>query len=113
MPFIKMLTNVMVKDDLKTTIYKSLGQSIRLIPGKSETWLMVEIEDGKSLCFQGSTKACLMAEVKLYGKADKSSYDNLAQEITRLAKDKLGIPEDRVYVEYEETPYWGFEGSLF
>lgn len=113
MPFIKILTNVKIVDVVKLEINRDLGRCITKLPGKSETWLMVEVEDGRSLCFQGSTKPCLMAEVKLYGKAAKTSYEDLAHAITSLAEEKLSIPSDRVYVEFEETPYWGFEGNLF
>ncbi len=113
MPFIKILTNLEVGDSLKAEIYKDLGKSISILPGKSEAWLMIQVESGKSLCFKGNTSSCLMAEVKLYGKASKESYDRLTTAITDMAAKKLSLPSDRVYVEFEETPFWGFEGNLF
>ncbi len=113
MPFIKILTNLEIGDSLKNEIYRDLGKSISILPGKSEAWLMIQVESSKSLCFQGNTSPCLMAEVKLYGKAGKEAYDRLASAITKTACDKLSLPSDRVYVEFEETPFWGFEGNLF
>lgn len=113
MPFIKLSTNLPVADDTKALIVKSLGKSISLLPGKSETWLMVDVQGGRSLFFQGSDSPCLMAEVKLYGRSDKRNYQALAEAITSLAQESLEIPSSRVYVEFEETPYWAFDGNLF
>ena len=113
MPFIKVITNQNLGTDTQTEIRKSLGQAIRLIPGKSETWLMVEIEEAKNLSFQGTGDPCAMVEIKLYGRSDKKNYDNLTAKVTSIVSKAADVDEDRVYVEYEETPYWGMGGYNF
>ncbi len=113
MPFIKVITNQSLGLETQAEIRKSLGQAIRLIPGKSETWLMVEIEESKNLSFQGSVAPCAMIEVKLYGRSNPGNYENLTSKVTEIVSDAAGIAEGRIYVEYEETPYWGMGGSNF
>ena len=46
MPFINVMTNSEIKD--KNALKSELGNAITAIPGKSEAWLMVKLED-KSL----------------------------------------------------------------
>lgn len=43
MPFIEVKTNQKIND--KTLLKQELGQAITAIPGKSENWLMIEMED--------------------------------------------------------------------
>ncbi len=113
MPFIKVITNQSLGLETQAQMRKDLGQAIRLIPGKSETWLMVEIEESKNLSFQGSTKPCAMVEIKLYGKSSKANYDNLTSKVTEIVSSHADVDENRIYVEYEETPYWGMGGYNF
>ena len=43
MPFINVMTNSEIKD--KNALKSELGNAITAIPGKSEAWLMVKLED--------------------------------------------------------------------
>ena len=52
MPFINSKVTVKMTDDKKETIKKKFGEAIKLIPGKSENWLMVGFEDGYDLYFR-------------------------------------------------------------
>ena len=44
MPFISTKTNVTVTKEKETQLKERLGQAISIIPGKSESWLMLAIE---------------------------------------------------------------------
>ena len=44
MPFIRVSANVAVNEGQAERIKTMLGQAIEIIPGKSEAWLMVEVE---------------------------------------------------------------------
>ena len=37
----------------------------------------------------------------------------MTADLTAILAEELGIAPDRVYVKYEETPYWGWNGSNF
>lgn len=114
MPFINTKTNIKISNEKEIAIKEKLGQAITVIPGKSESWLMVGFEDECSLYFKGNgEKPLAFVEVKIYGSAPSSAYDALTEKITSILGDELGIKSDCVYVKYEEVKYWGWNGSNF
>ena len=113
MPYIHLRTNVTIDKDKVLLLKARMGQDIVDLPGKSEHWLIAEIEGAKDLFFQGTKDPCAMIEVQLYGKADRRSKETLSRHLTGLCQDLLGIDEDRVYVSFVETPDWAYAGSLF
>ena len=46
MPFIDIKTNKQVTKNEEIALKEALGQAIAILPGKSETWLMLDIHDG-------------------------------------------------------------------
>lgn len=113
MPFIQVKTNAEINANDEISIKSKLGELIKIIPGKSENWLMVQLSGGKKMYFKGSDEKCAMIEVKIYGKASSEAYDKLTYELTNLISNTLNIPSTRIYVSYFETPNWGFAGSNF
>lgn len=113
MPFINVKTNTSLSADKKQDIKSALGRAITAIPGKSEGWLMVGIEADYDLWFKGSDAPAAMVEVSVFGSASPSAYDNLTGQITDIVTSAAGVPADRVYVKYFETPNWGWNGSNF
>lgn len=112
MPFIDVkLTKTLVpekKDELKA----QLGSAIALFPGKSESWLMCNIDDGKAMYFQGKGGDCAFVEVKLFGAVSAGAADKFTAEMCNIM-EKYGIPSERVYVRYEGGESWGWNGSNF
>ena len=53
MPFINSKVSVALTDTQKEELKTELGKAITLIPGKSESWLMLGFEDNYSLYFKG------------------------------------------------------------
>ena len=113
MPFINIKTNVDVKKEKEEIIKSSLGQLITILPGKSESWLMIDIEKNNSMYFKGSDLPLALVKVELYGSSSKDKYNKLTNAITFLLNKELNIDEDRIYVRFEEVENWGYFGSLF
>lgn len=114
MPFISTKTNIEISKEKETEIKQKLGKAIELIPGKSETWLMLEIEDRKKMYFKGQQEQPMaFVEVKVFGGANAGDYDKLTGAITEILHMELGIVPTQIYVRYEETKYWGYNGSNF
>lgn len=113
MPFINIKTNAEVSAEKAKAIKSHLGLAITAIPGKSEAWLMVGIEDNYKLFFKGTDEPAAMVEVSLYGKASSNSLEVMTSNITGIMLDVLGISGDRVYVSYMNTDNWGWNGSNF
>ena len=113
MPFINVKTNTPVSKDKETALKSALGKAISIIPGKSESWLMVEIEPERKLYFKGSDAPAAMVSVSVCGSADSASFNKLTDSICTLLNSELGIDTARTYVKYEATKDWGWNGSNF
>lgn len=111
MPFIEVKTNqpVSSKEDLKA----ELGKAITAIPGKSEGWLMVEIQDKLDMYFKGSDEPCAMFEVAIFGKASVDAFENLTRLLCSVSEKYLNVPSDRTYVKYSEVDKWGYNNFNF
>lgn len=113
MPFIDTKVTVKITDQEKEEIKTELGKLITTL-NKSETYLMVGIEDSYDLWFGGKKldKGAYVA-VSLFGTAPKESYDKLTGQICDLLSRKLGVPGDAVYVTYHPVYDWGWNGRNF
>ncbi|HIZ30538.1 MAG TPA: hypothetical protein H9813_04805 [Candidatus Fournierella merdipullorum] len=113
MPFIRVSANVAVNEGQAGRIKAMLGQAIEVIPGKSEAWLMVEVEGEKALWMAGSDAPAAIAEVTVYGGASAEDYNSFTGRVCDILDSVLDVPADRVYVKYAETEHWGWNGSNF
>ena len=112
-PFIHTRVNRPISKEAEKSMAKRLGEAVSLL-GKSENWLMLQFEDNCRMYFKGDcSKALAFVGVKLYGKADNAAYQRFTAEATRILGDVLSVPADGVYVEYEETEHWGWQGENF
>ena len=113
MPFIDARFSTPVDKIKEEAIKSRLGQAISLI-GKSEAYLMVQIQDNCKLYFKGNKdEDCAYFEVKLLGKSTKANYETLTKALCEIASEELSIPTNRVYVKFEEVEYWGFASCMF
>jgi phenylpyruvate tautomerase PptA (4-oxalocrotonate tautomerase family) len=114
MPYINTKTTVTINPEKREVIKKKLGKAIELLPGKSESWLMVSFDDNSIMYFKGSNeKPLAFVEVKIFGKASGDAYSKLTKAITDILNEELGIQPDGIYVKYEEVANWGWNGSNF
>ena len=114
MPFINSkITKKITRED-EAVVKEKLGRAIELIPGKSEAWLMVNFEAESHLYFKGSNdKDIAYVEVSVFGSENKEAFNDLTAEITKIFNEVLGIEPERIYVKYETTTNWGWNGGNF
>lgn len=96
------------KDALKT----ALGAKISLIPGKSESKLMVDISDGRTMYLAGEQRDLAYVDVKCFGSAEfahKKAFTEAAFEVVQQA---TGLPQDGIYLTYSEFENWGTQGTM-
>lgn len=113
MPYIHVQANIAVSEPEAAAVKTLLGQAVTALPGKTERWLMVRIEPECRMWFAGDDAPCAMVEVSVYGGAPSDAYDTLTARICEVLDAALGLPPERIYVRYAETPDWGWNSSNF
>ena len=114
MPFINVKTNAEISAEKKTEIENKLSDAISLIPGKSDRYMMVAIEDGLDMAFHRESAANIaFTEVKLFGGSTKDAYQKLTAAICNILSDEADVSGEYSYVKFDETKYWGFNGFMF
>ncbi len=114
MPFIDSKVSVKVSKEQETELKSRLGQAISIIPGKSESWLMVGIEDEYSLYFRGDdSEPMAFIEVRIFGGPNRDAFEKMTAELTKIYGEVLGIAPDHMYIKYSATTDWGWNGSNF
>lgn len=113
MPFINSKISVKVTPEKKESIKSQLGQAVQTLH-KSETYLMVGMEDDYDLWMAGKKleKGAYVA-VSLFGNASSSDYEKMTSQICNIYEQELGIPGNAVYVTYHPVTDWGWNGSNF
>lgn len=113
MPFIDSKITTSVAPDKKEKLKSELGKAISTL-NKSETYLMVGIEDNYDL-FMGGKKLDKGAyvSVSLFGNASSDAYNRMTGKICDIFERELGIPGQSVYVTYHGVNDWGWNGRNF
>ena len=113
MPFINAKFSSAVSPEKEKELKSALGEAITLL-GKPERYLMVEIEGDRRLYFGGDNSAPIaFFDVSLLHSAPRASYEKLTARLCETAKDIMGVDGDNVYVKFEETENWGYNGFMF
>lgn len=114
MPFINSKISKKVTTEQKTELKAMLGEAISMIPGKSESWLMVGFEDEYTLYFRGdNSEPIAFVEVSVFGSENKQAFSSLTAKICEIYNQVLGISPDHIYVKYEAVSNWGWNGGNF
>jgi len=115
MPYIEVVTNAKLEKASCDKLNEALGKLIEIIPGKTENWLMIHLEDEAKLCFAGDSETpAAIATLKAFGRElSAECYDQLTSAMTEKCTALLGVSPERFYVEYESTTHWGWNGKNF
>ncbi|MBR2133389.1 MAG: hypothetical protein IJ851_01630 [Eubacterium sp.] len=113
MPYINVKTNSKLVSTCADELKSELGRAITAIPGKSEAWLMINIDEPGKMYFKGDGADCAMFEVSSFGSASDSAYDELTKRLCDISQKYLGVSPDRTYVKYTEIDHWGYNGFNF
>ena len=113
MPYISIDTTKELKAQQKDQLKGKMGEVICLIPGKTEAVTMVDISDGHAIYMGGKAlENGAFVEVRLLGKAEKSSKEALTKAIFDALERILETPKDDVYLNIMEFDCWGLGGRL-
>lgn len=113
MPYIDANVSVKLDSERVERIKSAFGKAISLIPGKSESYLMVKISDDCNMFFKGDPSPTAMCSVSIFGSADEKSCEALTKEICEIFRREADIPSSRTYVKFQFVDTWGYNGFLF
>lgn len=113
MPFIDSKITVPVSAEQKEALKAELGKLMTTLH-KSETYLMVGIEDKYDLWFGGKKlEKGAYVSVSLLGNAPSKDFSAMTGQICEVYSKLLGILGDAIYVTYHPISDWGWNGSNF
>ena len=112
MPFIKVKTSCPITNEQEVRIKSLMGKAIELIPGKSEEYLLMGIEDNCRMWLRGDNAPMVYIEAAIFGNEQHYGYDRLTAGITRIYNEVLDIPPENVYIKYDDISSWGVRGMF-
>lgn len=114
MPFISLTTNVQVTAEQQQLLLTKMSAAAATATGKSESYVMTQVESGKPMLFAGSDQPLAYLECKSIG-LTPAQAKSLSPALCQLLQQQLNIQADRVYIEFSNCPaeFWGWNGSTF
>lgn len=112
MPMIHAKVNRPYSPESAEQFKADMGQAITAFPGKSEAYLMVGIEK-EQLWFKGSDAPAAFVQVSVLGSLNHDSACRCTDLICESIEKHFNIPADRIYVKYDATNEWGWNGTNF
>lgn len=111
MPYIQTRINKDLTKEQELKLKERIENSLSII-GKDKSWVMTEFVPNCHLYFN-EPDTIAYVDVKVYGRNDASSYNNLTKEITSILQSELDINPNNIYISYSEYLNWGWNGHNF
>jgi len=112
MPFINVKTSVEMSGEQAESLRAALTRAAEQCLGKPEAFVMCGFEDNCRLYFRNGGGIAYV-EVKLFGKGSAGAYAKMTAQVSDAVSEVLGISSDKIYVNYQESSDWGWNGSNF
>jgi phenylpyruvate tautomerase len=114
MPLLKLETTVALADDKTKALLASLSKIVAGTIGKPEQYVMVAISPA-AILMSGKPGDAAFVDIRSIGGLSDNVNRQLAQKVCALLKESLGVPPDRVYLNFTDVPAgnWGWNGDTF
>jgi phenylpyruvate tautomerase len=114
MPLLKLETTVPLSEEKGKPLLAALSKTVASTIGKPEQYVMVAASQSAML-MSGKAGEAAFVDIRSIGGLSGETNRKLSQQICKLLKDSLGIPSDRVYLNFTDVDAgnWGWNGSTF
>lgn len=114
MPMLKIQTNAAVDPGAAGAVIAEASRTLAAQLGKPERYVMVSLEAEARMIFSGDPSPLAYLELKSIG-LPQARTGALSQALCDLLEKGLGIPADRIYIEFADAQgkMWGWNGSTF
>jgi phenylpyruvate tautomerase PptA (4-oxalocrotonate tautomerase family) len=112
MPLLKLETTVALPEDKRKALLASLSEAVARTIGKPEQYVMVTLSQ-TAMLMSGKAGDVAFVDIRSIGGLTDDVNRRLAQQVCKLLNDSLGLPPDRVYLNFTNVAasHWGWNGS--
>ena len=114
MPLLKIQTNVNVTSEQQKTTVKALSETVAVMLGKPERYVMVSLEHNSNMLFAGTDQGLAYLELKSIGLAEDKTTE-YSSTLCKTISQHLEVATDRIYVEFANAQrhLWGWNEATF
>jgi phenylpyruvate tautomerase len=114
MPLLKLETTVGLSEEKRKTLLTALSKIVAETIGKPEEYVMVTVNPA-AILMSGKPGEAAFVDIRSIGGLSSGVNAKLSHGICRLLEQSLGIPQNRVYLNFTdvEAGDWGWKGSTF
>jgi phenylpyruvate tautomerase PptA (4-oxalocrotonate tautomerase family) len=114
MPLLKLETTVALSEEKKQALLVSLSKTVSETIDKPEQYVMVVVSPAAML-MSGKPGGAAFVDIRSIGGLNDAANRQLAQNICKLLSESLGVPHDRIYLNFTDVPAgnWGWNGDTF
>ena len=114
MPLLKLETTVALSQEKREALLASLSETVAETIGKPQQYVMVTASQ-VAMQMSGSPGDAAFVDVRSIGGLTGVVNRKLSQKVCQLLHDSLGIPPDRIYLNFTDVQasHWGWNGNTF
>jgi phenylpyruvate tautomerase len=115
MPLIRVQLSVPLDEGKRTSLMKSLSETVAGKLGKPESYMMVVLEPGTPILMSGDGDPAAFAEVRSVGSISGDQAKALSGAICEIVGNETGIATDRIYSNFTgvQGSMWGWDRRTF
>ncbi|XP_043913873.1 macrophage migration inhibitory factor-like [Protopterus annectens] len=97
------------------SLYEELTNELAKAMGKPEQYIAIHINPDQRMWFGGTSEPCALCSLCSIGQIGGSRNKTYSKLLSEQLKKHLGIPSDRVYINFHDMPASnvGWSGSTF
>lgn len=114
MPLLRLETTVVLAEEKRKALVASLSKIVAETIGKPEQYVMVTASQ-VAMLMAGKVGEAAFVDVRSIGGLTDEVNRKLAQQVCGLLHESLGVPQNRVYLNFTDVPAgrWGWNGGTF
>ena len=116
MPVVHTYCSEPISDAAREALKAAYGKAIEAVPGKSEAWLMCVFNGETPIYFAGEdSEPSAYVEVGVFARSEvpASAWERFTEEVTPVIARELGVDPTRLYIRYDATANFGWNGANF
>lgn len=112
MPYIQINTSRALTAGQAEGIKAALGEKLPLIPGKTESGLMVAISSHYTMFMAGEERDAAFVDVRCYNTTPLKAKKAFAEAVYEILHQFAGFEPELVYLNFSDHDVWGARGQL-